>query len=260
MPEHIAVERLKDRPGVACVRLNRPQVGNAMSDRTLKELTAAFQDLSRQPDLRAVFVRGEGKHLCAGADIEWMRRAGKLPPAEAKADARLLVDMLEAVRRCPVPVVVAAHGAVYGGGLGLVAAGDICVAAEDVRMCFSECRLGIMPAVISLFVLPKIGEAAARRYYLTAEVFPMATALRLGLVHEVCPAGELQARVDAVLDGILGNGPQAVRAAKQVLLDFQSWAPAERADKVLDVLSRLRGSAEGQEGLTAFLEKRKPRW
>lgn len=260
MPEHIVVERLKERPGVACVRLNRPQAGNAMSDRTLRELTAAFRELSAQDDLRAVLVRGEGKHLCAGADIEWMRRAGKLPPAEANADARLLVDMLEAVRSCPVPVVVAAHGAVYGGGLGLVAAGDVCVAADDAKMCFSECRLGIMPAVISLFVLPKIGEAAARRYYLTAEVFPMAAALRMGLVHEVCPAGELQGKVDAVLDSILGNGPRAVRAAKEVLSEFASWAPSQRADKLIDALVRLRGSTEGQEGLTAFLEKRRPRW
>lgn len=260
MPEHIAVERLADRPSVACVRLNRPEAGNAMSDQTLRELAAAFEALARQDDLRAVLVRGEGKHFCAGADIEWMRRAGGLSKEEGTRDARLLVDMLSAVERCPVPVVVAAHGAVYGGGLGLVAAADIALAADDSRMCFSECRLGIMPAVISVFVLPKIGEAAARRYYVTCEVFGMDTARAIGLVHEACPAAELTARAGAILDDILRNGPKAVRAAKRTLLELRGLSADRRVEKVLDTLVDLRSSPEGQEGLTAFLEKRRPRW
>lgn len=258
--EHIKVERLTGRPHVACVRLNRPQVGNAMSDLTLKELAGAFRVLSADKELRAVYVRGEGKHLCAGADIEWMRRAGTLPPEEGKRDAKLLAEMLSAVERCPVPVVVAAHGAVYGGGLGLAAACDVVIAADDAKMCFSETKLGIMPAVISCWVLPKIGPAAARRYYVTAEVFGMAKAMEMGLVHEVVPPGDLEARLMAVLDQICANGPNAVRAAKEVVLNFPAWAPEDRVGRVVDTLVRLRSSPEGQEGLTAFLEKRPPSW
>lgn len=258
--EHIKVERLKERPHVACVRLNRPQVGNAMSDRTLKELAGAFRVLAADKELRAVLVRGEGKHFCAGADIEWMRRAGKLPPEEGKRDARLLAEMLAAVERCPAPVVVAAHGAVYGGGLGLVAACDVCVAADDAKMCFSEVRLGIMPAVISCWVLPKIGAAAARRYYATAEVFGMGVARELGLVHETAAPADLEARALAVVDAICANSPAGVRAAKQVLLDFAGWRPEERVERVVETLVKLRSSPEGQEGLTAFLEKRPAAW
>ncbi len=241
---HVAVAR---EGQIARVRLNRPEVGNAMSDVTLRELTAAFRAAG---DARAVIVTGEGKHFCAGADIEWMKKGG------GKDDARLLVDMLSAVQECPAPVIVAAHGAVYGGGLGLLAACDVAVVAENARFCFSEVKLGIMPAVISCFVLPKIGVANARRYYLTAEVFDAAAALRMGLAHEIASverAGELAAL-------ICQNGPQAVRTAKKLLLDFEGWTPEQRVENVLETLVRLRQSPEGQEGFGAFLEKRRPRW
>lgn len=246
---------------VATVRLNRPEAGNAMSDLTLKELAACFKALSKEPGLRAVVIRGMGKHFCSGADIEWMRRAGALPPAQGKKDAALLSEALKAVQECPVPVIVRAHGAVYGGGLGLVAACDIAVAAEDAKMCFSETRLGILPAVISLFVLPKIGAAAARRYYLTAEVFGMAAAKDMGLVHGVVPEAGLDAAVDGLVAGIRKNGPQAVRAAKALLRRLPELPSfAARQKLVIETLVRLRSSPEGQEGLSAFLEKRAPAW
>ena len=258
--EHIRLGRHPEMPSIATVRLDRSAAGNAMSDQTLRELAGAFHVLAADKQLRAVIVTGEGKHFCAGADIEWMRRAGRLPPAEGKKDARLLVDMLSAVRDCPVPVIVAAHGAVYGGGLGLLAACDISLAAGDARFCFSECRLGIMPAVISCFVIPKIGAAAARRYYLTAEVFDADRARDLGLVHEVVAAKDLAGRAEALAAEILKNGPQAVRAAKDLLLRFDGWTPEERIDSVLETLVKLRSSPEGQEGLSAFFEKRRPSW
>jgi methylglutaconyl-CoA hydratase len=258
--EHLRVGRSKLSKAVATVVLDRPKAGNAMSDQTLREISGAFHVLSADKDLRAVIVTGEGKHFCAGADIDWMRRAGKLPPDEGKKDARLLVDMLSAVRDCPVPVIVAAQGAVYGGGLGLMAACDVGIAAEDARFCFSECRLGIMPAVISCFVLPKIGAAAARRWYLTSEVFDAPRAQAMGLVHEVVPAASLESRAEAVVAEVLKNGPNAVRAAKDLLLRFEGWTPAQRVDNVLDTLVRLRSSPEGQEGLSAFFEKRPPSW
>lgn len=258
--EHIKVDRHKDLPEVARVRINRPQVGNAMNDQTLKEIAGAFRVLAADSKLRAVLVQGEGKHLCAGADIEWMRRAGSLPPEEGKKDARLLAEMLSAVEKCPVPVIVAAHGAVYGGGLGLVAACDIAVAAEDAKFCFSETKLGIMPAVISCWVLPKIGIANARRYYVTSEVFGARRAKELGLVHDVCGPDGLDEFLTTLLKDVVKNGPNAVRASKELLLNFPSWAAQDRVERVVDTLVRLRSSDEGQEGLTAFLEKRPASW
>lgn len=252
---------LVDGGPVATVRLNRPEAGNAMSDETLKELAACFTALSKEPGLRAVVVRGEGKHFCAGADIEWMRRAGKLPPAKGKKDAALLAQALKAVQDCPVPVIVRAHGAIYGGGLGLVAASDIAIAAEDSKMCFSETRLGIIPAVISLFVIPKIGAAAARRYYLTAEIFGMRAAKEMGLIHEAVPEGELDATLEVLLANIRKNGPSAVRAAKALLRKLpETPSFAARQKLVVETLVRLRSSPEGQEGLSAYLEKRAPTW
>jgi methylglutaconyl-CoA hydratase len=245
---------------VSGVTLNRPDVRNAMSDLTLRELTAAFIELGRDPSVRAIVVRGEGKDFCAGADIEWMRRAGTLKAAQGKKDARLLAEMCRAVSECPCPVLVRAHGNVFGGGLGLVAACDITVAAEDAKMCFSETRLGILPAVISCFVLPKIGAAAARRYYLTAEVFGMPAAKGMGLVHEVCPEAELDARLSALTDSIQRNGPKAVREAKAIIRKMDGLSLERRVALSVDTLVRLRSSPEGQEGLSAFLEKRPASW
>ena len=258
--EHIKVDRWPGLSRVGRVTLSRPQAGNAMSDQTLKELAGAFRVMSADAELRAVIVVGDGKHFCAGADIEWMKRAGTLPPEEGGKDARLLWDMLSAVGDCAAPVIVAAHGAVYGGGLGLLAACDVALAADDAKFCFSEVRLGIMPAVISCFVLPKIGAANARRYYLTAEVFDAARARELGLVHEIASGSELIARAETLAAQISSNGPKAVRTAKRLVLRFNEWSPEEQVDNVIETLVSLRSGPEGQEGLAAFLEKRQARW
>jgi methylglutaconyl-CoA hydratase len=245
---------------VAKVTLARPDARNAMSDETLKELTSAFRTLGADSRARVMVVTGEGKDFCAGADIEWMRRAGRLPAEQGKADARLLADMLRAVDECPVPVVVAAQGNVFGGGLGLVAACDIALLAEDAKLCFSECRLGILPAVISCWVIPKIGAGAARRLYLTGELFSAAQAVHIGLASEAVPADKLQPRVESVVKNILSCGPQAVRTAKALLPKLEGKTLDERIDLTVDTLVRLRSSPEGQEGLSAFLERRKPSW
>ncbi|MHB2026794.1 MAG: enoyl-CoA hydratase-related protein [Elusimicrobiota bacterium] len=254
--QHIAVQK----GPVATVRLCRPQVRNAMDDETLVEIAAAFKALSKSKDLRAVIVRGDGPDFCAGADINWMRRAGRMKPAQSRKDAALLLTMCLAVESCPVPVLALLHGGVYGGGLGLAAACDIVIAEENARMCFSECRLGIIPAVISCFVIPKIGAAQARRYYLTGEVFDMETARHLGIVHEIAPQGDVEARAQAAVKNILKNGPNAVREAKALLRKFPNLSFERRAKLVLDTLTRLRRSPEGQEGLSAFLEKRPAAW
>ena len=245
---------------VAKVTLARPDARNAMSDQTLKELTSAFRTLGADARARALVVRGEGKDFCAGADIEWMRRAGQLPPEQGKADARLLADMLRAVDECPVPVIVAAQGNVFGGGLGLVAACDVALLADDAKLCFSECRLGILPAVISCWVLPKIGAGVARRLYLTGELFSAAHAVQIGLASEAAPADALDARVEAIVKNILSCGPQAVRTAKALLPKLEGKTLDERIDLTIDTLVGLRSSSEGQEGLSAFLERRKPSW
>ncbi|MDE2039940.1 MAG: enoyl-CoA hydratase/isomerase family protein [Elusimicrobia bacterium] len=253
--EHILVE---DGP-LACVRLNRPKLRNAMSDVTLRELAQAFRGLSASSRTRCVLVRGEGPDFCAGADVEWMRRSGRLSREEGRKDARLLADALSAVSDCPVPVIVAAHGNVFGGGLGLLAACDIALLSDDARLSFSECRLGILPAVISCWVLPKIGERA-RRYYLTGERFTAEQACRMGLAGEALPAGELDARAKALAEEVLQCGPRAVRTAKALLARLGAEPRPRQIELAIDALVELRSSAEGQEGLAAFLEKRPPSW
>lgn len=250
------MNHLKVSPGpVTVVALDRPQARNAMSDETLRELTETFRAAR---EARVVIVRGNGPDFCAGADIEWMRRAGRLTQEEGKKDARLLAAMLAAVDECPAVVIVAAHGNIFGGGLGLVAACDIAVLSEDAKLCFSEVRLGIMPAVISSWVIPKIGVANARRYFLTAEVFGAAEAVRMGLAHET--AADPLPRAEALAAQVLKNGPQAVRTAKRLIPRLAGLPLEERVDLTIETLVQLRSSPEGQEGLTAFLEKRKPAW
>jgi len=241
---------------VATITLDRPESRNAMSDETLRELRAAFSTLEART--RVVIVRGEGPDFCAGADINWMRRAGQLTKEEGKKDAKLLAGMLSAVDECPAVVIVAAHGNVFGGGLGLVAACDIAVLADSAKLCFSEVRLGIMPAVISSWVIPKIGVANARRYFLTAELFGAAEAVRMGLAHET--AADPLARAEQLAGLVLKNGPQAVRTAKALIPQLALLPLEERVDLTIETLVKLRSSPEGQEGLSAFLEKRKPSW
>lgn len=245
---------------VTKVTLSRPELRNAMNADTLRSLALVFREIASNPKVRAVVVTGGGKDFCAGADINWMKESGKLSEGAGRQDARLLAEMLSAVDECPVPVVVAAQGNVFGGGLGLLAACDIALLAEDAKMAFSECRLGIMPAVISSWVLPKIGAANARRYYLTAEVFGAKEAVQMGLAHEAVPAAELYAKADAVCANILKCGPNAVRAAKALLPKLAGIGLQQQVALTVDTLVRLRSSAEGQEGLAAFLEKRAPEW
>lgn len=253
---HIVVEH----GPVARVTLSRPEVRNAMSEVTLREIADAFLLLGQDKDLRAVVVTGAGKDFCAGADVQWMRAGGRMSPAEGERDARLFADMLKAVEGCPVPVIVAAHGNVFGGGLGLLAACDVALLADDAKMSFSECRLGIMPAVISCWVLPKIGVANARRYYLTAEVFGADAALRMGLVGEVVPAAALKERAESAVANVLKCGPNAVRAAKKMIPEIAAAPLGKRIDMTVKTLVSLRSSPEGQEGLSAFLEKRPAAW
>lgn len=232
------------------VTLARPEQRNAFDAALISELAEAFVDVGR---VRAVVLAGDGPSFSAGADVEWMRASAELSYDENVADALALRRMLEAIDRCPAPVVARVHGHALGGGCGLVACSDVVVAAERTVFAFSEVKLGIVPAVISPFALAKIGPSAARRYFLTGERFDAATALRIGLVHEV--AGDVDEAVDRVVGDLLSAGPRAVRAAKRLILD----APLDGAETARRIAER-RTSDEGQEGLRAFLERRPPSW
>jgi methylglutaconyl-CoA hydratase len=233
-----------DRDGpVLRVTLARPERRNAFDAALIAELTQAFADVG---DARAVVLAGDGQSFCAGADVEWQRSAIDLTEEENVEDAMRLYRMCETIDQCPAPVVARVHGYALGGGSGLVACADIAVAAPDAVFGFSEVKLGIIPAVISPFVLPKIG-THARRYFLTGERFDAQSALRIGLVHEV--AAELDEAVDQIVGELLASRPQAVREAKRLIRERPTGEETAR------IAARLRAGQEGQEGLRAFLER-----
>jgi methylglutaconyl-CoA hydratase len=235
----------RDGP-VLRVTIDKPERRNAFDAELIRELTEAFADVG---DARAVVLTGEGESFCAGADIEWQRSSIDLTYEENVEDALRLYRMLAAVDACPAPVVAWIQGYCLGGGCGLAACVDIAVAADDAVFGFSEVKLGIIPAVISPFVLAKIGSGAARRYFLTGERFGPEVALRIGLVSEIGP------NADGVVDELLTSGPGAVREAKGLV------RPEPGDGRVLaELAARMRTSDEGQDGLRAFLERRKPGW
>jgi methylglutaconyl-CoA hydratase len=242
----LRVER--DGP-VLRVTMARPERRNAFDAALIAELTEAFADVG---DARAVVLAGDGPSFSAGADVEWMRASVELSYDENVADALRMRAMLDAIDGCPAPVVARVQGDALGGGCGLVACADVAIATPDARFAFREVKLGIVPAVISPFALAKIGPSAARRWFVTGERFGADVALRIGLVHQI--AEELDAAVDAVLAELLSAGPEAVRAAKEL-----ARAPLGAEETARRIAAR-RTSAEGQEGLCAFLEKRLPGW
>ncbi len=231
------------------ITLARPERRNALDAELIRELAEAFVDVGRS---RAVVLAGEGASFSAGADVDWMRSSADLSYEENLADANALRGMLETIDRCPAPVISRVQGHALGGGCGLVACSDIAVAADDAIFGFSEVKLGIVPAVISPFALAKIGPSAARRYFVTGEPFDAHTALRIGLVHEA--ARDLDAALERVLAEVMSAGPKAARAAKRLVLERPDGSETARS------IAERRTSDEGQEGLHAFLEKRRPNW
>jgi methylglutaconyl-CoA hydratase len=228
------------------VTIAKPERRNAFDAELIRDLTEAFTDVG---DARAVVLTGEGESFCAGADIEWQRSSIELSYEENVEDALRLYRMLVAVDGCPAPVVAWIQGYCLGGGCGLAACADIAIAAEDATFGFSEVKLGIIPAVISPFVLAKIGSGAARRYFLTGERFGPDVALRIGLVSEIGSSA------DQTIDELLTSGPAAAHAAKQLV-----WPDPGDGRALAELAARMRTSDEGQDGLRAFLERRKPGW
>ncbi len=259
MPEFVQTA-VADR--VAVVTINRPELHNAFNEVVITELTAAMNAAGDDPDVRVVVLRTEGKSFCAGADVNWMKRMVDYSFEENVSDATDMAEMLRAIRECHKPVIARVHGAAIGGGVGLAAACDIAVAVQSAIFCLSEVRLGILPAVISPYVMEKMGPGPMRRYALTAEKFDAAEAHRLGLIsHVVGDEAGLDAWIDNTAKALMANGPEALAACKKVLADVQErkrWGAKQRL--TVKRISRRRVSEEGQDGLKAFLEKRKPGW
>ena len=258
MSETILIDRAE---GVATITLNRPDKHNAFDDGLIADLTLAFETVGGEADTRAVVLASTGRSFSAGADLDWMKRMAGYSEAENRTDAKALATLIHTIDRCPKPVLAVVQGPAYGGGVGLVAACDIAVAVETASFALTEVRLGLIPAVISPYVVRAIGERACRRYFLTAERFDAKTAHRLGLVHEVVGEDELAEARDQILSHLLKGGPDAVAAAKELVLTVAR--PPVGLD-VMDYTARriaeVRASTEGREGLGAFLEKRKPAW
>jgi len=258
MASYLQIERVGK---VATVRMNRPDKHNAFDEHLIAELTKAFRDLAGDAAARVVVLAANGPSFSAGADLDWMKRMSALGREENERDSLLLADLMAAIDRCPKPVVGLIEGAAFGGGVGLVACCDIAIATARASFCLSETRLGLVPAVISPYVAAAIGPRACRRYFLTAEKFDAATAERLGLVQRVvAPEAVAEAR-DEIIGHLLKGGPAAQAAAKD-LIQRVSYAKIDEALR-RDTAGRIadtRASAEGKEGVAAFLEKRKPNW
>ena len=247
----------------ARVILDRPDVRNAFNAELIGELRAAFEALSREgPEaLRGVVLAGTGSVFCAGADVDWMRSAAGMSVADNERDAAALHAMLAAVDRCPAPVIARVQGAALGGGMGLCAVADIVVATADTTFGFTEAKLGIIPAVISPFVLAKIGESHARALFVSGQRFEAERALEIGLVHEVVvDEGALDARAEELLGELRSSGPTAARSAKALVRELRTLNPEEARQHTIRHIAQQRTSPEGQEGLGAFLDKRTPDW
>jgi methylglutaconyl-CoA hydratase len=253
---------LIERAGaVGTVWLNRPELHNAFDDALIRDLSAALDEVARDAGLRVILLAGKGKSFSSGGDLAWMKRMAGYSDAENEADARALADMLHRLDSLPKPTVALVQGVAMGGGVGLVAACDMALAAEGTMFALSEVKLGLIPAVISPYVIAAIGARAARRYFLTAERFDAATAAALGLISRIVPAESLLAE-GAALAGVLAqNGPEALAETK-ALIAYVAGRPidAELRAETARRIAHQRASAEGREGVAAFLEKRKPGW
>ena len=252
---------VEKKEGVAWITLNRPEVRNAFDDALIASLKNCFSELEADRSTRIVVLAGNGPAFCAGADLNWMKRMAGYGYEENLADARSLADMLAALDRLPKPTVARVHGAAFAGGTGLVAACDIAIGTPQAKFCFSEAKLGLSPATISPYVMRAIGERAARRYFLTAEVFDAAEACRIGLLSACVSSNQLDSSVEEIIKHLLAGGSEAHAKIKELIRAV--GGRAVDAALVADTARRIaeiRVSPEGREGIASFLEKRKPSW
>ncbi len=246
---------------VAVVWMAREKVRNAFNETMIAELTRAFGELGRDDRVRAIVLAGQGPAFCAGADLDWMRRMSAYSLDENRRDALQLANMLRTLHDCPKPTLARVHGDAYAGGMGLVAACDIAIASFNAAFCLSETRLGLIPATIGPYVARAMGANSARRYFLTAEKFDASEAFRIGFVHEIAAPDELDTKINAVLGALMATSSHAVAAAKRLVQDvagrpLDDALVADTAERI----AQIRASADGREGIAAFLGKRKPAW
>ena len=245
---------------IAIITMQRPEVHNAFNTQLIQDLQSAFTQLSQDNNLHAVVMAGEGKSFSAGADIQMMQQAITFSADENVQDALRLADLMQTIDTFPCPVVARIHGTAMGGGVGLVAVCDIALAANNVRFALSEVKLGIAPAVISPYVLRKIGVSHARALFTTGERFSAQRAYEIGLVHTIVPAEQLDEALEHTIQELLSSAPQALRTCKILAQQVGTMQSTEALLYTTETIARLRTSAEGQEGLRAFLEKRQPSW
>ena len=250
-----------DERGVATLTLNRPQVHNAFDDRLIAGLTHELRELEHNARVRVVVLAAEGKSFSAGADLNWMQRMAKYSEADNIRDAVALANLMRVLDTMSKPTLARVQGAAFGGGVGLVACCDMACASSAAVFCLSEVRLGLIPAVISPYVIAAMGQRHARRYFLTAERFDAQEALRIGLVHTVVAPEQLDATLTRMIDELLKGGPRAIAEAKDLIASVAN-RPIDQAlaENTAARIARLRVSSEGQEGTNAFLEKRAPGW
>jgi methylglutaconyl-CoA hydratase len=249
-----------DERQIATLTLNRPVIHNAFDDALIREMSQTLRDLEKK-DLRALVLASTGASFSAGADLQWMRRMSTASTDANQHDAEELSGMLRRLQVFPRPTIAVVQGAAYGGGVGLIAACDVAIASELASFSLSEVRLGLIPSVIGPYVMGAIGERQARRYFLTAERFSAAEALRIGLVHEVVAPDAMARTLDKIVDAILLGGPKAQVAAKRLIIDIAGRPIVpDMLDDTARRIASIRASDEGKEGVAAFLDKRKPNW
>jgi methylglutaconyl-CoA hydratase len=250
-----------DSRGVAQVTLNNPDKHNAFDDQMIIQLTEAFHTVAANPDVRIMLLKSEGKSFSAGADLEWMKRMASYSYQQNLNDARALAAMLKALHQMPIPTIARVQGAAFGGAIGLISCCDIALASSNASFALSEVKIGLVPSTISPYVIAAIGERHAKRYFMTAERFDTNTALQISLVHEAVEEQFLDDKVEQLITAILSNGPEAVVAAKQLVFAVSGKAiDSSLIEHTCEVIAGIRVSAQGQEGLSAFLDKRKPHW
>ncbi|AHL75538.1 gamma-carboxygeranoyl-CoA hydratase [Stutzerimonas stutzeri] len=261
MTDFTTVQLEKDPRGFATLWLDRPEKNNAFNAEMIRELVLAIDQVQSDKNLRFLLLRGRGKHLCAGADLAWMQQSAKLDFDANLTDARELAEMMYSLYHLKLPTLAVVQGAAFGGAVGLIACCDMAIGAADAQISLSEVRIGLAPAVISPFVVKAIGERATRRYSMTGERFSGERARELGLLSETYAAEALDDNLCGWIDTLLLNSPQAMRASKDLMREASSASVSPALRRYTEnAIARIRVSPEGQEGLNAFLEKRKPNW
>lgn len=247
-------------PGIVTIILNRPEVRNALNREMIRAVMAELEVAEKDSTIRAIVLRGEGDFFCAGADLQWMKQALHVPRRKNHQDATEISRLMEALDHLKKPLLAVVQGGAVGGGAGIVATADIVIAAEDAVFSISEVRLGLVPSIIAPYVIAKIGASQARRYFVTGERFSAGTAREIGLVHSVVARDQLDDALERIMASVMDAGPDAIIGAKKMVKDLTPKVTSATIRKTIATVADVRVTPEAQEGMSAFLEKRKPRW